>query len=334
MLTELTVSIVSDVKARRLRLDRRPLLDTGPDAELFVDRTDELTRLHRAVELGLNALVVGEPGAGTSSLLRHLAWSLRATKRAAPVQIGAADAEDVPTLLRGLLRRIAGDEAAVLAQVGGLDATALLERLERTLPQHPVILLDDLPVALGRMLFGSLRDEVWRLGASWIVGTTASSADDLLRPPADAFFEHVVRLGPLSPGDARKMLRRRGVDVTKDDAATLTELAGGIPRRLVDLARAATEDGRTVAQLAAEADAYSRRLATVSDSARALAGALGDLGASSPSDPALQQRMQVTRPRLVALFAELRDAGLVVEAAPGRETSARPGRPRQRWILS
>ncbi|MDQ1672503.1 MAG: ATPase domain, partial [Frankiaceae bacterium] len=76
------------------------MLDTGPDAELFVGREAELTRLQRAVELGLNAVVVGEPGTGTSSLLRHLAWSMRSRKLAAPIQVGAAAAEDVPTLLR------------------------------------------------------------------------------------------------------------------------------------------------------------------------------------------------------------------------------------------
>ncbi|MDQ1636053.1 MAG: hypothetical protein QOJ32_2862 [Frankiaceae bacterium] len=334
MLTELTVSIVSDVKTRRLRLDRRPLLDTGPDAELFVGREAELTRLQRAVELGLNAVVVGEPGTGTSSLLRHLAWSMRSRKLAAPIQVGAAAAEDVPTLLRGVLRRVAGDEAAAVAQIGALDAAALLDRLGRALPRGAIVLLDDLPAGLGRLLFGSLRDEVWRLGAQWVVAATSAAADDLLRPPVDAFFENVLRLGPLSAVEARKMLRRRGVELTKADAAVLTELSGGVPRRLVDLARALVEDGRTPAELAAESDAASQRLAEVSDSARALVAVLRDLGASSPSDPALQQRMQVTRPRLVALFTELRDAGLVVEATPDRTGSARTGRPRQRWVLT
>lgn len=334
MLTELTVSIVSKVKARRLRLDRRPLLDTGPDAELFVGREAELTRLRRAVELGLNALVVGESGMGTSSLLRHLAWSMRSSKLSSPIQVGAAGAEDVPALLRGVLRRVAGDEAAAVAQVGALDAAALLDRLARALPAGAVVLLDDLPVGLGRALFGSLRDEVWRLDARWVVGTTSAAADDVLRPPVDAFFENVVRLGPLSASEARKMLRRRGVELAKADVAALSELADGVPRRLVDLARALVEDGRTPAELAAESEARARRLAGVSDSARALVSALHDLGASSPSDPALQQRMQVTRPRLVALFSELSDAGLVAEATADRAGSTKPGRPRQRWVLT
>jgi hypothetical protein len=43
--------------------------------------------------------------------------------------------------------------------------------------------------------------------------------------------------------------------------------------------------------------------------------------------------MGVSRPRLVALFGELKDAGIVVELPPDR-SSGGPGRPRTRYVLA
>ena len=56
------------MSARRLRVDRRPLLDIASDVELFVGRESELARLRRSIDLGLNVAVVGEPGSGKTSV--------------------------------------------------------------------------------------------------------------------------------------------------------------------------------------------------------------------------------------------------------------------------
>jgi energy-coupling factor transporter ATP-binding protein EcfA2 len=320
----------------RVRLDRRPLLDTAPDADLFVGRSDELARLRRSVDLDLNAAVVGERGSGKSSLLRHLAWTLRRERSteapAEPLLITAAGTTAPAALLRQMLRRVAGDEAAVVAEVAGTGPAALLDRLSGVLPERAVVLVDDVTAELGRALFGALRDEVWRLGATWVVAVADEQAGALLRPPADVFFETVVRLGPLTADEVSEVLRRRGVEVPPHEAHILARLARGVPRRLVDLARAVVVDGRPVAALEAEHATRDQALQTVSPPARDLAQVLADLGPAGPSDRAVQARMGVTRPRLVALFGELSDAGVVAELPPDRSAGT-PGRPKTRYAL-
>src|SRR5665647_3202904 len=51
-----------------MKLSGRPLLDTRPDHELFVDRVDEIGRVRAALGQGLNCLLVGERGRGDASL--------------------------------------------------------------------------------------------------------------------------------------------------------------------------------------------------------------------------------------------------------------------------
>jgi hypothetical protein len=268
-------------------------------------------------------------------LLRRLAWLLRTAdgEPVTVVQISAAEAEDAAEVLRRLVRRLAGDEAEATAIVARSDSVALLERLAAALPDNPVLLIDDVSASAGRALFGALRDDVWRLPASWVVGVAAPDAEVLLRPPADVFFEAVVELPPLSAVDAGEMLHRRGVSLSADDAKSLTDLAGGVPRRLVDLGRTLLLDGRTVADLIAERSGRQARLAVLSEPAAALLRVLEDVGAAGPSDPPVQQRMAVSRPRLVTLFRELLDAGLVAELGPERRGGEPkgPGRPRVRY---
>lgn len=55
----------------------RPLLDSQHDATLFVGREPELDQLERAVHAGLNTVVVGERGVGSTSLVHALVRRLR-----------------------------------------------------------------------------------------------------------------------------------------------------------------------------------------------------------------------------------------------------------------
>src|SRR3954454_10085390 len=300
-----------------MRLDRRPLLDTTVDADLFGGRGGEVARLLRGVELSLNTVVTGCHGIGRSSLLRRLALCLR-QRQVEPVQISAAGVDDAADLLRRLLRRLAGEEAVAVATLAGLDADGLVEHIGRTAGERSrrsVVLLDDLSVPAGRSLFGALRDELWRLELTWVVTSDDESADALLQPPVDAFFELVVPLGPLADGEAVEMARRRlGTSLpgafcpgsngahpsppASDEAelARLACLAGGHPRRLVDLLRALLVDGATPEGLAAQVESRQPRLSTVSASAAALAAELESLGPAGPSDASLQRRMKVSRP--------------------------------------
>lgn len=315
-----------------MRLDRRPLLETSGDAQLFVGRTPELGRILRAVELGLNVAVDGPVGSGRTSVLRQLVLRLRSLDRPV-VFVGASAAESPEALLLLVLRRVAGDEAAALAGYAGLDADALIRRLAEALTvgqARAVVVVDDLGVEPGRALFGVLRDEVWRVPASWVVSAEGDSGA-LLRPPVDAFFEATVGLGPMPAGDVAELLRRRVDDaVGEGDLRRLAPLAEGNPRRALDLARAVVLDGRAVADVEDEHADHRERLSRLSEPAATLARLVDQVGPVSPSDVELQRRMGVSRPRLVALFGELREAGLVVELAPDRSAGA-PGRPRIRY---
>ena len=76
-----------------MNLSGRPLRGTALDAPLFVGRDAELAALERAIELGLNALVLGARGAGATSLLFHLAGRIEGRRVAvvngAPAQTPA-----------------------------------------------------------------------------------------------------------------------------------------------------------------------------------------------------------------------------------------------------
>ena len=60
-----------------MTLSGRPLLDTRPDSQLFVDRVEEMSRVRAALNHSLNCLVVGERGSGKTSLLRALMFQSR-----------------------------------------------------------------------------------------------------------------------------------------------------------------------------------------------------------------------------------------------------------------
>ena len=59
-----------------LFLSQRPLSRGDIDRELFAGREAELERLRRAARLDFNVLVLGDPGAGVTSLLNQHARQL------------------------------------------------------------------------------------------------------------------------------------------------------------------------------------------------------------------------------------------------------------------
>ena len=72
-----------------MTLGNAPLLATRRDARLFVDRADELARLHDAAERSLNVLLVGPPGIGKTSLLNRFVGDLE--DKASEATAGKAD---------------------------------------------------------------------------------------------------------------------------------------------------------------------------------------------------------------------------------------------------
>src|SRR4051812_14880313 len=250
-----------------MRIDRRPLLDTTVDADLFVGRDAELQRLLRAVDLDLNAAVTGAHGLGRTSLLRRLMWCLRQRESGVEVLLlSTADVEDAAAFLLRLYRRLAGDEAAAVARLARLDVHGLLERISQATagrPSRTVVVLDDLSVSVGRAVFGGLRDEIWRLELTWVVGVEDEARDALLSAPVDVFFEVIVPLPPLSAKEAVALVQHRVGEkspLNKSEITDLVRLGEGHPRRLVDLVRAVLLDDTTVDGLAERLRSRGSRL--------------------------------------------------------------------------
>src|SRR4051812_6376850 len=240
-----------------MRLDTRPLLDTAADAQLFVDRKDELDRLLRALRSDLNTLVVGDRGMGKTSLLRHAAYKLREEEEPV-VFVDAGLATSLGDLLVAIqdaigrtphLGEVVQESFQRLVHpvaTPAADAIAAVRRLD--IGRRLVVMMDNLSTPeLGYTLFGKLRDELWRLPHTWAV--TASSADQmqLLAPPADAFFAATIALPPLDARAAKKLLAKRDGDPALVDL--VGESGEGNPRKLLEVARAALVEDASLAEL-------------------------------------------------------------------------------------
>lgn len=345
-------------------LSSRPLLDTGLDRPLFVDREDELEALRRSVESDLNALLLADRGAGKTSLLHRLA-SVLDHDRFQPVFLdGTRAASGAMDLLALIVFAIEPDRAQSIAFHEALAQTIMSgslgeaerhkmqgalaaarsriaptnesERLIRALREvedvlrrrkHRVVLLIDEPPSAedAYQLFGLLRDELWRLPATWVLAGEAEDEATYLRGPASAFFETVVHLDPLSAESAAELLARRTPEVKLSKALRdeLIAQAEGNPRRLVSLAREAILAGKRPEQISAERRERERRQSQLGEAARRLLAELEANGPASASDERLLARMGWTRSRATQVFSELERAG-AVRSSLERSGSARP----------
>ena len=323
-----------------MTLSGRPLLDTRPDSELFVDRVEEMSRVRAALNQGLNCLVVGERGSGKTSLVRALMFRSRQDgdrqDRRPPelLYVHGAGADGAAGLLARAADAIArhqGDlppgTSRVLGDGMSGDAPELIAELgERAARRdHIVIALDDCPAGAGNALFGALRDELWSIDLRWLVTVPTSDKGVLMRPPADAFFESQVELEPLAVSDSIEILRRRMREVPERLLAEAAGIGAGNPRRLLDVARELGGDYSQWSAFSLAASQREKALVSLGRSAQMLAHELEELGGASASDEQLLSRMGWTRPRVVQVLAEMEQAGLVTAS---RQKSGQ-GRPRK-----
>jgi energy-coupling factor transporter ATP-binding protein EcfA2 len=320
-----------------MELSGRPLLDTKPDHELFTGRDREFERLLTSVDRRLNVLLIGERGSGKTTLLRQLSYALH--ERGSDQPPAFVDGHQVETarLFVDLVRFRLGLDPAVLepspiqsafeaiGRRAPLRDTLELSRLVRSLKEaapegRRVVLVDELPDgSVGQTLFGRLRDELWQLPLTWVVAVSENDEDGLLSPPADAFFDVVLRLEPLSKKAQREILQAR---IGSRGGKLAAELDEGNPRRLLGLAREALEGGAQPSDLI---NALSRRDMEASKLGRGasmLMAELESLGPTSASDERLLSRLGWTRSRAVQVFRQLEEKGLVtsstVKGASGR----------------
>jgi hypothetical protein len=194
-----------------------------------------------------------------------------------------------------------------------------------------VIFVDGLPPPLVHEIFGRLRDEMWALQLQWVVTGNVEDKAILLAPPADAFFEQVVTLAPLTEEETERLLVQRDPDgeLDADIRALISERSAGNPGKALVLARQALVSSDPIADLdrGSVTEQIERELG---EPAARLADDLARNGPSGPSDPQLLRRIGWSRPRAYQVFQALQRAGYVEVSA---ERSGRAGRPIQIYSL-
>ena len=313
-----------------LELSGRPLTAAGDDARYFVDREEEAATVLRAVRARTNVLVLGERGSGKTSFLHHVERTL-ADEGTRPLYVDGSVTRDPTEFLRLLIYRIAPRQLSDLGwRLERLPASAVLleyvRAFESTLDRAnapEVVLVDELvPAEAGHVLFGRLRDELWRLPVVWIVAASVADRLTYSRPPADAFFGKVLWLRPLDGRAAVRLLRSRlGRALSSDDLREIADAAEGNPRRLVGLAADAVVDGASPATLAEEARERERALTGLSDVERRIVADIDAAGPASASDRAFLERVGVSRSRAAQVLRELERSGVLrgtLEKAEGR----------------
>ena len=328
------------------QLSGRPLLDTEADAQLFVDREDELRALEYALTAGMNALVVGERGSGVTSLLRHVAYRRRRRDSGPLAVVDGRLASDAQGLLDVAFEKLVGaprtvtepsNLATVLdsltlmygrkVPVKRQDSLRLLDVFEQVKSElggrRGTVILDGVPDSeTAYTLFGKLRDELWELPLAWLVGVGPNEEATLTRPPADAFFEQTISIKPLGPVAAMDLVARRVPPGTldRDQLDALVALGDGNPRSILAATREYLQLHKSLDEQSEAKTALQIRLNSLGPSAAALAAELASLGAASASDPVLLRNLGWTRSRATQVLKGMETVGLVTgatEPSPG-----------------
>jgi len=306
----------------------RPLLDSQHDATLFVGRELELDQLERAVHAGLNTVVVGERGVGSTSLVHALVRRLRDHDAPVATVVRCGGAQSVVGVLTRVVLALAGP--APVAVVPASTATGLLQQLAQAVHHGAaggvVLVGDDLPPGLGAQLLAEYRDELWAVGAPWVVTVAADASAQLLSPPGGAFFEVRLDLCDLDRHQAVELLARRLPGTSDTEVKRFVEAAGsGHPRRVLDVARSVISMGS--GEIGPVFTAHTETLRALGRPAHLLHAELTNIGCASASDVALQERMGWTRVRLQQVLSQLEQAGLV--QASTSHPAGGQGRPRK-----
>jgi hypothetical protein len=197
-------------------LQGRPLYDNPADAKYYVEQP-EWDAVIRAVERGNNTMIRGERAVGKTSLLRQVHLTLRKhDERVVYVDAAAVAAPlELVFRVRDALKGRPGIEEAgpdtvsrAVAQVGGDQtpppggASRLLYDTLVGLGQavEPTTVLLDAGTAAQALygVFGRMRDTIWQPPHRWVAAIDNDDLATALKPPADAFFDTVIELAPLS----------------------------------------------------------------------------------------------------------------------------------------
>ena len=327
-----------------LLLGQRPLTASHADHQLFANRTSELHRVSRALDLGLNAYVHGPPGSGRTSFLRQVERALPGAHyvRLFGFETLSDRLDQVELAVTGVgLRRTRRspwvDALSVMSTTETKIVADPLRHLKKALgpvrgePLH-VVLVDDVDRKDCHELFGRLRDGLWELPIQWVVAGASSSLD----PPADTFFDVVVELLPFEQEDLRDLLRLRAASGTPEEGSLLMKTADSVldtvapctPRRALAVLRDLYLSDDLLEATRQLENLQSAR-AGLKPTANRLVDALIHHGPTHAGDAELLEEVGVTRSRVVQLLAELEADGLVTAQREGRRKlfSVPGGRP-------
>jgi hypothetical protein len=332
----------------------QPLAQSRADQRRFVDRTRETDAIVRAVSASQPVLVLGDRGSGRTSLLNHVAWRLARQKESRDAVIVSGELARNPSQLLGVLvariQRLVdpgGSRAGWIEDLRGLampdgpfgqvvQPAILMELVDlfgerlAALTRPVCLMIDGIAPTVAHAFFGSLRNELWTLpGAAWVVAGDIAAEALYLEPPADAFFERTVKLGPLTDADAAKLLRAHAPALSEAQIERAIAVAEGNPRRLV---RAAADIQAGIAPVGSAADEFAQRATAVAGPlAGALVGYVAAHGPTAASDETMLRQIGASRQRASQLMHELESAGLletIEQHEPGRR-----GRPLRRFAL-
>ncbi len=324
----------SSFSKMRCMFQARPLFDNAADAQLFV-APPIWPRLVKALERKLNVMVTGARGSGKTTVLRQLQPALRAEGEHTAF-VDATGVDSAAELMRRLRDTLRGQPSPLEESLSTFRANpapiagasrALQADLRVIGDTDPAIVLIDASGAGGAVyeVFGRLRDSLWQFEHLWVVSIDADDRATALRPPADAFFDVVLDLDPLSVDELAQVLRLRSSDTP---ARTLREVAAnakGNPRRALRALSDAAVHGTDAAHiLTARAD-LETQASLVGRPHGMLMAELLERGHASASDTDLQKSLGVSRARLSQLLGDLHERDLVVQEV---EAASGPGRPR------
>lgn len=320
-----------------MNLSGRPLFDNPLDNALYVRRPED-QRLEANCRDGINTLMFGERGAGKTSLMRNVLFRLREEGFPA-VGIDAAPADDALDLLRMIAAAVGplsirpgsinpmsvvglGETGAILDQLRALRSSARSEG-----PKTAILI--DLPAgAKVHQLFGRFRDELWQLPFTWAVSAPKELRVELLTPPANAFFEDVVELGPLTLQQQQELIQRR-LEPGEMTPWRLSNEGEGNPRRLLEIVRESAREGQPLARRFQAIESRDLEVAELGESAALLYEDLENYGPASASDEELLGRLGWSRQRAAQVFAALEAAGYV----KGERKAGPAGRPRKVFTI-
>lgn len=287
-------------------------------------------------------------------MLNHVAWRLARQKEPRSTVIVPGELASNPSQMLGVLvarvQRFAEPGASRGRWIEDLRALSMPDGPFGQVAQPAILmelvdLLGERLAALGRPVclmvdgvaptvahpvFGSLRNELWALdGAAWVVAGNSAAETLYLEPPADAFFEHTVKLGPLTDADAAKLVRAHVPDLDDADIKRAVAVAEGNPRRLL---RAARDIQAGTPPVRAKTDELAEQAAAAAGPlAGAIVGYLAEHGPTAASDETLLRQIGASRQRASQLMHELESAGLletIEQHEPGRR-----GRPARRFAV-